>query len=259
MRRADPHQSVADSLQADVMRFMAIIAFCLVAILALVRSVAPAEPSTDPGASPAAMAEVAAPPATPAPAEVPAAPARPQPPVQPRAQPRTAVAAAEPEPAAAEEAAAAAAAEAVETPPEVEAAPAVDPPPGALARVPEPAPPAPPAADEGLSLRFASERDFLRLVSRGRIQVYAFNGREVLTIGADLTATPASAPGEVHELLPETIPHLMSGALAGHGSGFRWAVAMPEAMARQIRRFVDQGATGELIIDRFGEVRHREV
>lgn len=34
-----------DSLQADVMRFMAIIAFCLIAILALVKNVEPPEPA----------------------------------------------------------------------------------------------------------------------------------------------------------------------------------------------------------------------
>ncbi len=37
MRPADAYQGVGDSLQADVMRFMAIIAFCLMAILAAQR------------------------------------------------------------------------------------------------------------------------------------------------------------------------------------------------------------------------------
>lgn len=246
MRRADPLQSVADSLQADVMRFMAIIAFCLIAILALVRSVAPVEPTDAPVpanaarqavAEPelAARSETAALPATP-PAALPVeqvpAEAPPAPPAVPSA----------PQPA-------------PDRRPVVDA-PAVEA--GAQTSTPTPAVPTP-AQEEGLSLRFASEQDFLRLVTRGRIQVFAFNGEEVLTIGADLTARPASAPGEVHELLPETIPELMTGALARrHGQGYRWAVAMPDGMARQIRRFVDQGATGELIIDRFGEVRHRD-
>lgn len=254
MRRADPHQSVADSLQADVMRFMAIIAFCLIAILALVRSVTPVDPSVVPAVEPVVPAK-----GTDSVAAAPEVPARPEPAKVPVARvPVESAVPAMPD--------AAPAPDARRVPnPVIETPPVGDP----LAEVSEPAPaaaPVPPqpaqavqaAQEEGLSLRFASEQDFLRLVTRGRIQVFAFNGQEVLTIGADLKPRPASAPGEVHELLPETIPELMTGALARHGgSGFRWAVAMPDVMARQIRRYVDQGATGELIIDRFGEVRHR--
>jgi hypothetical protein len=245
MRPADLHQSVADSLQADVMRFMAIIAFCLIAILALVRSVAPAEQRTETAAAPELPTRSAAP----GPKE-PLAPSEPAPPAEleePVAMPVERETIVEPAPA-----------------PEPAPAAAPDPRP---APVPEPAQagpaePQPRAEPEqtGLSLRFASEQDFLRLVNRGRIQVFAFNGDEVLSLDTDFSFRPVPAPGEVHELLPETIPDLMAGALVrSHGEGYRWGVAMPEAMARQIRRYVNDGATGELIIDRFGEVRHRGV
>jgi len=211
MRPADLHQSVADSLQADVMRFMAIIAFCLIAILALVRSAAPAAnaDSVRDSASRASPSEL-----------------RPD-----------AAAAAEPAPEPVREA--------VAVPEPLQASP------------PEPQQQAGPG-QEGLSLRFASEQDFLRLVNRGRIQVFAFNGDEVLSLDAGFSFRPVPAPDRIHELLPETIPELMAVALARrHGDGYRWGVAMPEAMARRIRRYVNEGATGELVIDRFGEVRHR--
>lgn len=115
-----------------------------------------------------------------------------------------------------------------------------------------------PAAEQGLSLRFASDQDFLRLVNRGEIQVFAFRDGEVLSVSADFRFEKAPAPGRLHELLPETIPHLMAAALDGatNGGAYRWGVAIPPRMARQIQAHLDRGATGELIIDRFGEVRH---
>mgnify|MGYP000026473340 CR=1 FL=1 len=45
----------AELLQADVMRFMAIIAFCLIAILALVRNVEAPPPEAPPAPPPSTM------------------------------------------------------------------------------------------------------------------------------------------------------------------------------------------------------------
>jgi len=135
---------------------------------------------------------------------------------------------------------------------------AVEPPPPGPPSTPDPLPHAAPSAQEGLSLRFASDQDFLRLVNRGEIQVFAFRDGEVLSLSPDFRFQAAPAPGALHELLPETIPDLMTTALEETTSGatYRWGVAMPERMARQIRAYVEQGVSGELIIDRFGEVRH---
>ena len=36
--------------------------------------------------------------------------------------------------------------------------------------------------NEGLSLRFASDQDFMRLVAKGDIQVYAFKAKDVLSL-----------------------------------------------------------------------------
>lgn len=207
MRPADSYSAVGESLQADVMRFMAIIAFCLIAILALVRSVEP-EADSEPAVAEVPSVEPAAPqPAKPAPAE-------------PAAAERTAAAPAEP------------------VQPE----------------------PAPAREQEGLSLRFASDRDFLRLVSRGDIRVFAFNDAEVLSLDADFRFQPAAAPGRIHELLAATIPDLVIGALPARAAAdaYSWGIAMPDRLARQIRGYVEDGATGELVINRFGEVRHHE-
>lgn len=226
MRPADSYSAVGESLQADVMRFMAIIAFCLIAILALVRSAEPAaerEPAAaeTPQPGPASAAELAPAAAQRSPME-PAAPKPVEPSPEQQAPARTASA----EPA-----------------------------------QPDPVPPpAPQTGQEGLSLRFASDRDFLRLVSRGDIRVFAFNDAEVLSLNGDFRFQPATSPGRVHELLAETIPELVVGALRRHAApdSYNWGIAMPDRLARQIRGYVEDGATGELVINRFGEVRHHE-
>lgn len=259
MRPGDAYQGVDETLQADVMRFMAIIAFCLIAILALVRSVEP---------PPRAAALQG--PADPAPAP------EPRPVVEAhasRAAEAAAVTPVRPTAAQAPEPGAAVAVAPVDAPP-AEPRPMPDAETLALAQIepdaqtvpdaqtlPDPQPAAPPEdAARGLSLRFASDRDFLRLVNRGDIRVFAFRDGEVLSVSADFRFEQAPAPGRLHELEPETIPDLMTAALRGATTGttFRWGVAMPDRMARQIRGYLDSGATGELVIDRFGEVRHHD-
>lgn len=244
MRPTDAQQGVGDSLQADVMRFMAIIAFCLIAILALVRSVEPVPP--DAARTPPDVAV--------------------QEPV-PAARPVPAVKAAEaeasvPEPASTEPPPT----ELAQTEPSQTEPARTEPATGEPASTqPAPADAAPaapgPESQEGLRLRFASEQDFLRLVNQGDVRLFAFReGGEVLSVSADFRFRPAAEPpGRVHELLPQTIPDLMAQALRTDGATpYRWGIAMPERMARQIRGFVDRGVTGELVINRYGEVRHHD-
>lgn len=207
MRPGDPFGGTGELLQADVMRFMAIIAFCLIAILALVRN-----------ADPAPVREAEEPLTRPM-------PPKPMPAPKPAASP---VQAEEPAP----------------TP--------ATPPPAATA-----APAAAPPEEASLSLRFASDRDFLRLVSSGGVRLFALEGERVLAVDPQLRAAPATLPGPVHELLPETVPELLTRAIdSGPAQARRWAVALPARTAGQIRHYVQQGATGVLVIDRFGEVRH---
>jgi len=254
VRQNDAYQGVDEILQADVMRFMAIIAFCLIAILALVRGAEPS--SAQPSAQPPARAsdEVVDP--RPAPPPEPVLTLRPPPPA-PARRPDVV-----PEPSLPAEPAPEPLAVARPTPEPAPAAPAEAQPKREAAAAPARQKP---AAEDGLSLRFASERDFLRLVNRGDIRVFAFRDGEVLSVSADFRFQPASAPERLHELLPETIPDLMAAALhstrdgaARSSAAYRWGIAMPERMARQIRGYLQQGVTGELVIDRHGEVRHHE-
>ncbi|HSG88306.1 MAG TPA: hypothetical protein VLA56_03785 [Pseudomonadales bacterium] len=240
-RRPDYRAGPADDdgLQADVMRFMAIIAFCLVAIMALARNATPLDAPVavvDAAVSAASPtdeiveAEVvpSAPRAVPAPAPV--ATRRP-PPAPPAPQ--------------ADEADDEVAREVAHEVADMAADEAAD------ETVDE-------TVDEGLSLRFASDADFLRLVSRAHMTLYAFRDAEVLALVDGARFLPAPAPGRVHELLAETVPSSIRDALGAareDAGAFRWGVRMPAAVEVRIRAFVDEGASGELVIDRYGEVR----
>jgi hypothetical protein len=216
------HAADGDGLQTDVMRFMAIIAFCLIAVLALVRNAQPtADPQVaqQPARQPAEIAQIAeaiepaAPAAEPRPA---ASPARPQPPVAANDHPEA--------PAKAEQVA---------------------------------------AAPRGLALRFASDRDFLRLIQTGRVRVFAFQPDDpsgtALGLGRNLEFVAAPPPGRIYELQADTIPSRVVASLAraaGNPGGFSWGVRMPVELEASIRSWIDQGVTGELVIDRYAEVQH---
>ena len=118
------------------------------------------------------------------------------------------------------------------------------------------------ADEEGLSLRFASPGDFLRLIARAQISVYAFNASgEVLGLNSAYDFMPARSPGQVYELLPQTIPSLVVDALARapHSAGaddFSWGITLPQHIEKKISGYLASAASGELVIDRYGDVHH---
>ena len=113
---------------------------------------------------------------------------------------------------------------------------------------------------EGLILLFVSDNDFLRLIAKGDVQVYAFQEREFLALGQNYEFYEAQAPKQVYEVLPETIPSLIDAALEKreHPSAatFKWGISLPERVERQIQRYLNTVSAGQLLIDRYGEVRH---
>jgi len=248
-----PQYGSDSELQADVMRFMAIIAFCLIAILALVRNVTPAEPSEAPPPSapePVAAAEPAATepePVVSAPPAPAAAVAKPQPAVpEPVMKPPPAVPAVAARPAA-------------RTPPAPPADVTAPPEAASLASEREGAPASESAKDEGLTLRFASDGDFLRLIARGDIKVYAYREQDVLTLNESYQFLETRAPGQVYELLDGSVPTLVMDALRrtrASVQGYHWGVVLPGRISHQIENYLGRVDSGQLVIDRFGDVRH---
>jgi hypothetical protein len=246
----------SESLQADVMRFMAIIAFCLIAILALVRNVEPGDITPTRAPEPVAEPE-------PEPAPEPTEPLELV--IEPEPIPEPAIEPEPPEPFIAEE-----------MPPPEPLPPPVAPEPTvetivpeprpvwkAIAPVPEPTPaPAPatePSEEDGLILRFASDGDFLRLIARGDIKVYAYQDSDVLGLDGSYRFLESRAPGQVYELLSASIPSLIVDALRRERTdiqAYRWGIALPSRISSQIERYLESVEHGQLVIDRFGDVHH---
>ena len=250
MRRGPWHQVDEASLQTDVMRFMAIVAFCLIAILAMVRNVAPVAPvPTKEAKQPPVVTQVAKTAPTepdvveaqqPTPQTTkpipPQAPVTEQPSTpKPFHKPAPKVAVAEPE-------------ETVQA--------FADPTPTTPSQAMQVSPAK--EDEEGLTLRFSSESDFLRLVARGKVAVYAFDQVTFLALGSDYRFQQVSPPRQVYELEATTIPAHMSAALPKGSSQaqFKWAVGLPQRVERQIQNYVATVNSGELLINKFEEVRH---
>ena len=215
---------IAD-LQTDVMRFMAILALCLVAIFALVQSI-PLAPVIE---SP-----------VPVPKEEPQPVVKPEPlteiaePVRltrPRPRPKLL-----PEP------------QAEERP----------------LTIPEPVPvpvETEPVA-EGFTLRFEDETALTRLVARHEVGLYAIDGqrsyRMTVNRGA-LSFWPASTPNQFHEMDATTVPGSVLAAFdrgsAASRATVQWGVTRPATTSRQLDAYLSEASGGALIIDADGELR----
>lgn len=217
--------AVADAeLQADVMRFVAILALCLVAISTLV--------DDRPG-----NAEVPAPipePASPAPVSGTAA--------SPHATPDTlsAVGGADRSPSRA-----ATTGVVAPSPPPV---PAQD-----HDRPPDDPAPAPDQA--GLSLRFATDAALLRLAARGDVKVFALAGGEALELDLSdgVRFRPARPPQSYYAMSPGTVPGLLLRAYQGPADP-TWGVTLPDRTAADIDGHLARADSGVLVIDSAGRV-----
>ena len=220
----------AADLQTDIMRFMAILSLCLMAIFALVQSlpitpepveqaspavlVPPAEQSapevaTEVDPPPAVAVPVAAAPATPEVATV--ALTRPKwvSDFKPREAPVPAAEA--PTPA---------------TPvvlPEPDTAPAL--------------PPSVPAETDGFTLRFESDAALTRLVAASTVGLYAIEGNRAqrMTVSESrISFWDASTPNTFHEMESTTVPTAVADALARNGA-VRRRGELGRDLARQVK------------------------
>ncbi len=237
---ADADGGGAAELQTDIMRFMAILSLCLVAIFALVQSIplAPPEP-------PAEVPELAAHKDTavqaPADSETEAAP---EPvPVPPPAEPaERAVALTRPE-----------------WRPEFGRRDAqAEPVPAATARADEPAPPAATNTAEGFTLRFESDAALLRAVAAGKVGFYAISGgraRRMAVSNSRISFWDASTPNSFHEMESGTVPAAVADALGQVGTTTRWGVTMPGRMTTALKTLMASNTGGILVIAADGRIR----
>lgn len=249
---ATPADSAGDEMQTDVMRFMAILGLCLVAIFALVQSLplAPvvpqhvATPGTPPPESqqkPEKHAEVAQ-----YPAELPN-------PVQASPAPVAGLANESEQPAVDVELPAPGDSRAPESGSAgLSSAPDAAPLPDLAASDTEP---------EGFTLRFDSDEALRLLVARGEVQFFGVSSGRAwrLAAGEQLAFVPSNPPAAFHEMTRTTIP---SGVLRAFrrqvplpSAEATWGVTLPDAMHAALQALLQQHRGGELIIMADGSVR----
>lgn len=216
---------VAD-LQTDVMRFMAILAICLVAIFALVQSI-PLTPVRSVVAEPKPKPE-------PAPESV----------VEPEPAPLPEPARLVPEPAA-------------------EPVPLPEPQPVVPTPVVEPPTPTPSTqAQKGFSLQFESDLALTRLVARNEVGLYAIGPDKSLRMTVNrgrFSFWPASTPNQFHEMDPGTVPAEVQRALRlsqGEATGsLEWGVTLPAGMQQQLNGLLETAESGSIFIAANGQLR----
>lgn len=248
-RSADMDVGGAADLQTDIMRFMAILSLCLVAIFALVQSL-PLTPT-----EPAAQVE---------PGAATLDPPRPEPqPVEPKA--------AVPEP----------------SEPEPVLARPVAPQPDVAEKtvsltrpkwVPKYSPAeqrtqdaaviedpvaAPPPSDEpvGFVLRFESDAALMRAVAASHVGLYAIesNKAQRMTVSESrVSFWEASTPNSFHEMEAATVPRTVIEALSRTGTDadtVNWGVTLPGKLKAKLDALMQAHEGGSLIIGAGGDIR----
>ena len=244
-RSADVDGGGAADLQTDIMRFMAILSLCLVAIFALVQSLpltpvdAPASPVVAAPELPAGVVEsqdVPAP-ATDEPVAKPAfleqAATTVQPPAQQIILTRPTW---------------------VPKPRPESVTPNMD--------VVSPTPKSDPVEVEpdGFTLRFESDAALMRAVAAGKVGLYAIDAGRAkrMTVGnSRISFWDASTPNVFHEMETATVPASVVDALARAGTAgesISWGVTLPGKMKSQLDALMEAHAGGALIIGASGDI-----
>ena len=253
-RGMDADAGGAADLQTDVMRLMAIISLCLVAIFALVQSI-PLTPVVE-SVPEAAVAEPAVelPPASePQVQEKPIALTRPEV-AKPMPKPEPVVLQ-RPRPPAPSQRTTVRSAEAA-TPEKAAQPPAT---------ASTDSAPAPVSAQEdvqkGFTLRFESDRALTRLVEQDVVGLYAISDNQTLRMdvtGSQYSFWSASAPARYHEMDAGTVPETVMAAFRRRNSSpvaARWGVSLPANMSRSLNEYLETHEGGALVIGLDGQLR----
>lgn len=257
-RSIDGDSGGAADLQTDIMRFMAILALCLVAIFALVQSLpmAPEAPAVEVPAMPEPT-----PMALPAPVEKPATETPDEPPPAQAAQavenrqvsltrpawtPKYT-----PTPRAIEEPA---------TSPDTVKSP-IEKPPVATTAQPESATPAPASEQQGFTLRFESDLALTRLVASGQVGFYAIEpgrAQRMSVHNSRISFWEASTPNEFHEMETATVPQPVVDALSRSGAtadAVSFGVTLPSRLQGQLVQLMNDHRGGALVIGADGNLQ----
>lgn len=124
-----------------------------------------------------------------------------------------------------------------------------------------PAVPAP-VQSEGFTLRFETDLALTRLVARNEVGLYAITPDKTLRMNVNRGSFgfwPASVPNQFHEMAESTVPEDVLSALQRSGSAdtadVKWGVTLPNNMRSDLDKFVSEFTGGSLIISGDGNLR----
>ena len=122
--------------------------------------------------------------------------------------------------------------------------------------------PAPPATSQGFTLRFETDLALTRLVARNEVGLYAITPEKSLRMNVNrgaLSFWAASVPNQFHEMDEATVPDDVLSALRRAGSvktsDVKWGVTLPPNMRQQLDRFLSETNGGGLVIGGDGSLR----
>ncbi len=122
--------------------------------------------------------------------------------------------------------------------------------------------PTPPATSQGFTLRFETDLALTRLVARNEVGLYAITPEKSLRMNVNrgaLSFWAASVPNQFHEMDAATVPDEVLSALRRAGSvktsDVKWGVTLPPNMRRQLDRFLSETNSGSLVIGGDGSLR----
>ncbi len=240
-RGADMDVGGAADLQTDVMRFMAIISLCLVAIFALVQAL-PMSP-----VAPTAVETPVTPQELPAVERAIELVPEPAPAVLPDTKPQPVTAAAE------------------TAPPVTLTRPKWVPkyPPQTAPPIAEPLKTAA-VEEQGFTLRFESDAVLTRLVAASQVGFYAIEAeraRRMTVSESRISFWNASTPNSFHEMEVGTVPASVVEALARTGvspENVAWGVTLPGKLKQQLDSLMQAHRGGSLVITSQGRIEREE-
>lgn len=223
-------------LQTDVMRFMAILSLCLVAIFALVQSIplAPRNETPEPVTETANTPRETPPVDTPQDHETTTIAEREITLIRPRAE---------------------------KLPPK-EAPPILQRPRATSVDKVEAPPVRQERPREGFTLRFEDELALTRLVARNEVGLYAILPDKSYRMNVNrgqFSFWPASMPNQFHEMDEQTVPVTVIDAFrrssVARMQGLKWGVTIPSATTQRLEQYLRDETGGDLVIDARGELR----
>jgi hypothetical protein len=251
-RGGDSEASGTAELQTDVMRFMAIISLCLVAIFALVQSIPiSAVPGNPVETGIVAIAQ---------PTELlPKVDAGPEQAITPIAEKVVEVELTRPTPTrmtTREKSVV------LQHPVAVRVAPPAPDASSAAVPVENATPSEETTSEEGFILRFETDDALNRLVARHVVGLYAITSEKSQRMniaGDEISFWPASIPGQFHEMDQSTVPDnvLLAFRRGNDIEGVKWGVTLPADMSNELNGYLSKERGGSLIIAGNGQISLR--